>query len=328
MMKAVLLDEFGPPEVMRIGELARPSPGPQQVLIKVAAAGVNRPDIIQREGNYPPPRGESEILGLEVAGLIEEIGSGVTDFAPGDPVFALVSGGAYAEFATAYASHVLPKPPNLSFEQAACICETYITAYMNVFLGARLKDGESVLLHGGGGGVNTAAIQLVKVLSPASCVIVTASPGKLDRVRALGADIVIDYKNQDFAAVVLAQTDKHGVDVILDHIGAPYLDANLRSLAVGGRLAIIATMGGREATLNLARLMVKRQTIMGSVLRSRPVAEKASIISQFAAASLLHFTSGRIVPLIFRSYAIDEVVEAHRTMEASEHFGKLVLRLD
>ena len=324
-MKAVLLDGSGAPDVMRIGDIERPEPGPGQVLVRVAATSVNRPDIIQRLGNYPPPKGESPVLGLEVAGTVESLGSGVAGFAPGDRVFGLVGGGAYAEFATVHAGHLLHIPDRLSFEQAACICETYITAHMNLFLGARLKPGESVLLHGGGGGVNTAGIQIAKTLNPEGQVFVTASPGKVDRVRALGADLVIDYRSQDFAQAILDHTNQRGVDVILDHIGAEYFERNLRALAMNGRLAIIATMGGREAVLDLARLMVKRQTVMGSVLRPRPIAEKASIIAEFARDLMPHFESGAIEPLIDRVCPIEDVVAAHRAMEASEHFGKIVL---
>jgi putative PIG3 family NAD(P)H quinone oxidoreductase len=326
-MKAVVLDGFGGPEVMRLGEVDAPAPGPGQIRIRVVATSVNRPDIIQRQGNYPPPPGESEVLGLEVAGTVDALGPGVTDFALGERVFALVGGGAYAELATAHAGHVLRIPAGLSFEQAACIAETYITAYMNLFRGARLMDGESVLLHGGGGGVNTAAIQLVATLAPASRIFVTASTAKLERVAALGADVVIDYRQEAFAKIVARETDGRGVDVILDHIGADYFVPNLRSLGVNGRLVVIATMSGREATLDLGRLMVKRQTIMGSVLRPRPVAEKAAIIADFAAAVLPRFASGEIVPLVHTVLPIADVVAAHELMEASGHFGKIVLRL-
>lgn len=324
-MKAVLLDEFGETDIMRIGETESPEPGEGQVLIKVAATSVNRPDLIQRRGHYPPPPGDSEILGLEVAGTIEALGPGVEHPSPGERVCALIGGGGYAEYAVAYAGHTLPIPDRLSFEAAACICEAYITAYMNLLGNARLAAGEAALLHGGGGGVNTAAIQLVKALSPGSPVLVTASTGKLDRVAALGADRVIDYRNEDFAAVTREFTDGHGADVILDHIGADYFDRNLKALAVGGRLLIIATMSGREAGLDLARLMVKRQTIIGSVLRPRPVAEKAAIIADFAREVMPLFASGRIEPLIHAVLPLEQAAEAHRLMEASEHFGKIVL---
>lgn len=324
-MRAVALDGFGGPEVLKLADLPRPVPAAGQVLVHVEATSVNRPDIMQREGRYPPPPGESEVPGLEVAGTVEALGPGVERFERGERVFALVGGGGYGEYAVAYAEHVMRIPERLGFEQAACICETYITAYMNLFLGARLAAGESALLHGGGGGVNTAAIQLCKVLNPTGLVLVTASTGKLERVAALGADRVIDYGRENFADVARAVTDGRGVDVILDHIGAAYFAPNLKALAVNGRLAVIATMSGREVTLDLARLMVKRQTIIGSVLRSRPVAEKAAIIAAFDRNVLPLFADGTIAPVIHAVMPIEEVAEAHRTMESSRHFGKIVL---
>jgi putative PIG3 family NAD(P)H quinone oxidoreductase len=327
-MKAIVLDEFGGPEVLKVADVERPAPGPGQVLIRVAATSVNRPDLIQRQGRYPPPKGESEILGLEIAGTIDELGPDVEDWSVGERVLALVGGGGYAQFATAHAGHVMRMPQNMTFAEAACVCETYITAYMNIFRGARLDAGESVLLHGGGGGVNTAAIQLCRELNPTGRIFVTASPAKLARVSALGADRAIDYTNEDFAAAVLAETDGRGVDVILDHIGAPYLARNLKALAVNGRLAIIATMGGREGTLDLAMLMVKRQTIIGSVLRPRPIAEKTAIITEFERCVMPLFASGLIKPLIDKVYSIDAAADAHRMMEASRHFGKIVLSFE
>jgi putative PIG3 family NAD(P)H quinone oxidoreductase len=327
-MKAVVLDSFGPAAVMRVDEIDAPSPGAGQVLIKVAAASVNRPDIVQRQGYYPPPKGESEILGLECAGTVAEVGAGVESHAVGDRVFALVGGGAYAELAVADAAHTLGIPADMNFEQAACIAETYITAYLNRFREAGLRDGESVLLHGGGGGVNTAAIQLVDALNPSSQILVTASEHKLKRVGALGADLVIDYGHSDFAAEAKRFTDGAGADVILDHIGAAYLAKNLEALATNGRLVIIGVMQGSEAKISLGRLMIKRQSIIGSVLRLRPPEEKAAIIADFGATVMPLFERGRIAPLIDSLMPLDRVVEAHARMEASEHFGKIVLVMD
>jgi len=324
-MQAVLLTAFGGPEVLRLGEAPRPVPEEGQVLIKVAATSVNRPDIVQREGKYPPPKGESEILGLEVAGILVAKGPGVKGWSAGDRVMSLVAGGGYAEYALAYADHLIRIPASMSFDEAACVCEAYITAYLNLFLLAELRDGGSVLLHGGGGGVNTAAIQLCKELVPNTKVLVTASPGKVARVYDLGADLVIDYKSQDFAEEVARFTDKRGVDVVLDHIGGPYLKSNMKSLAVGGRLVIIGVMGGVAAELNLALMMVKRQQILGSVLRSRPVAEKAAIVASFTDRVLPSLAELRILPLIHEVYGLDRVAEAHRAMEGGAHFGKIVL---
>jgi NADPH2:quinone reductase len=325
-MRAVRLEGFGGPDVLKIVTLERPVPGPRQVLIKVAATSVNRPDIVQREGHYPPPPGESEIPGLEVAGIVDRVGAEVREWQPGERVVALVGGGGYAEYAAAHAGHVLRLPDRMSFEQGACICETYITAHLNLFGSAHLADGETVLLHGGGGGVTTAAIQLCRALVPRCPVIVTASAGKLDRVRAQGAALVIDYKAEDFAAAVKA-FGKGSADVILDHIGGPYLAANLKCLAVGGRLVIIGVMGGPKAEINLAALMVRRQRIVGSVLRSRPVDEKSAIIAEFARTVMPLLARGDIAPLIDRVYPLEEVADAHRAMEASSHFGKIVLKL-
>jgi putative PIG3 family NAD(P)H quinone oxidoreductase len=324
-VKAILLDGFGGPEVLKPGETSNPPLDPGRVLIRVHATSVNRPDIVQRQGNYPPPPGESPLLGLEAAGVVEAVGAGVTEFRPGERVFALLGGGGYAELAAAHAGHVMRIPPSMSFEQAACICETYLTAYMNLFLYARLADGETVLLHGGGGGVTTAAMQLVKMLAPRARILVTASPRKVERVKALGADVVIDYKGEDFADAVQRHTDKRGVDVILDHLGGSYLAQNVRALAVGGRLAVIGVMGGRKGELDVGRVLVNRLSILGSVLRPRPIAEKTAIIRAFERDALPHFAAGRIVPLVHRVYPLEEAAEAHRAMEAGEHFGKLVL---
>ena len=326
-MKAVLLDGFGGPEVLRIGEADRPALSAGQVLIRVVATSVNRPDIVQREGNYPPPKGESEILGLEVPGIIEEIGPGVDTCQRGDRVMSLVAGGGYAEYAVAYASHLIPIPETMSFEEAACVCETYITAFLNVFMIGGFEDDQAVLLHGGGGGVNTAAIQLCRVLAPNGRIMVTSSAGKIERVRQLGADLVINYQEEDFAEAVKAYTGGTGADVILDHIGAKYLAANMKALAVAGTLMIIGVMGGAKAELNLALMMVRRQRIIGSVLRSRPVQEKGEIVARFTHTVMPALAERRIVPLIDKSYALDDVAEAHRTMEQSRHFGKIVLRL-
>ena len=325
-MKAILLNGHGGPEVLQLGETADPVATTGRVLIRVHATSVNRPDAVQRQGNYPPPPGESPLLGLEAAGTIEALGADVEGFQRGERVFALLGGG-YAELAAAHAGHVLRMPANLSFEQAACICETYLTAYMNLFLYARLADGETVLLHGGGGGVTTAAMQLTKVLRPQTRILVTASAGKLDRVAALGADLVIDYRSEDFAEAVARYTEKRGVDVVLDHLGGAYLTQNIRALAVGGRLALIGVMGGRKAEIDLGRVLVQRLTLMGSVLRPRPVEEKAAIIRRFEEEVMPHFASGRIAPHIHRVYPFEQAAEAHRVMEASEHFGKLVLQV-
>ncbi len=323
-----MLDGFGGPEVLKIVDTQKPTPAAGQVLIKVAATSVNRPDIVQREGHYPPPKGDSEIPGLEVAGIIEETGPGVTSYKCGDRVMSLVGGGGYAQYAVAWADHLIPVPEAMSFESAACVCESYITAFLNIFMIGGFKDGQAVLVHGGGGGVNTAAIQLCRKLAPNGRVMITASAGKIERVRQLGADLVINYQDDDFAEAVRAFTAKKGADVILDHIGAKYLAPNMKALAVSGTLVIIGVMSGAKAELNLALMMVKRQRIIGSVLRSRPVQEKQEIVAQFTRTVMPGFSDGSIAPVIYRTFPLDDVAEAHRTMEHSKHFGKIVLTLD
>lgn len=327
MMKAIQIREFGGADQLYVDDVTVPQAGTGQVLIKVAATSVNRPDVIQREGNYPPPKGDSEILGLEVAGTVESVGEGVTRYKAGDRVFALVGGGGYAQYVVAYAEHTMPIPGNLSFLQAACICETYITAYLNTIVLGSPQPEDTVLLHGGGGGVNTAAIQLVRALLPDVTVVVTASAAKIDRVKALGAHHVINYREQSFADEVKTITAGKGANVILDHLGGSYLAGNMKSLAVSGRLVIIGIMGGPRAELNIALMMVKRQQIIGSVLRSRPVAEKASIIADFERTVMPLFASGEIEPLISDVFPLEKAADAHRAMEAGSHFGKIVLEI-
>lgn len=327
-MKAVLMDGFGGVEVMKVGEVERPVPGEGQVLVKVHATSINRPDLVQRVGNYPPPPGDSEILGLEVSGVIEELGPGVAGWQKGERVMSLVGGGAYAEYAVAYASHLMRIPESMSFEEAACVCESYITAFLNVFMIGGLKDNNTTILHGGGGGVNTAAVQLCKALVPNTKIIVTASPAKGARVKEIGADLVIDFtQTPDFSDAVKEFTAKKGVDVILDHVGAKYLAPNMNSLGYAGRLVIIGVISGIKAELNLALMMVKRQQIIGSVLRSRPVRDKGEIVAEFTKTALPKFADRTIVPIIEKVFTIDQVVEAHRMMEEDKHFGKIVLKI-
>ncbi len=327
-MKAVLIDEFGDVDVMKVGETERPQPKSDEVLIKVATTSINRPDLVQRVGNYPPPPGDSEILGLEVAGTIEEVGSDVTGWKVGDRVMSLVGGGGYAEYAVAYACHLMPIPENMSFEEAACVNESYITAFLNVFMLGDLQDGQTAILHGGGGGVNTAAIQLAKALTPNAKLIVTAHPSKMDRVKDLGVDLVIDFtETPDFSDAVKEFTNKKGVNLILDHVGAKYLKPNMASLGYTGKLVIIGIISGIKAELNLALMMVKRQQIIGSVLRSRPVPEKGEIVAEFTRRALPKFADRSIVPIIEKVFPLEQIQDAHRMMEEDKHFGKIVLKI-
>ncbi len=327
-MKAVLLEGFGGLEVLKVGEAAKPAPLEGQVLVRVVATSINRPDLVQREGKYPPPPGDSEILGLEVAGYVEEVGPGVTGWQKGERVMSLAGGGGYAEYAVAYASHLMRIPDSMSFFEAACVCESYITAFLNVFMIGGLRDNNTVILHGGGGGVNTAGIQLAKALTPNTKIVVTASPAKMARVKELGADLVIDFTTTpDFSDAVKEFTNKKGVDVILDHVGAKYLAPNMNSLGYAGRLVIIGVISGIKAELNLALMMVKRQQIIGSVLRSRPVKDKGEIVAEFTRTALPKFADRNVVPIIEKIFPIDQVVEAHRMMEEDKHFGKIVLQI-
>jgi putative PIG3 family NAD(P)H quinone oxidoreductase len=327
-MKAVLMESFGGVEVLKIGETERPVAGEGQVVVKVHATSINRPDLVQREGKYPPPPGDSVILGLEVSGVIEELGAGVTGWQVGDRVMSLVGGGGYAEYAVAYSSHLMAIPESMSFEEAACVNESYITAFLNVFMIGEFKDGQTAILHGGGGGVNTAAIQLSKALTPASTLIVTASPEKMDRVKQVGADFLINFRETpDFTETVKEFTNKKGVDLILDHVGAKYLAPNMNSLGYKGRLVVIGVTSGIKAELNLALMMVKRQQIIGSVLRSRPVPEKGEIVAEFTRRALPKFADRTVVPIIEKVFSIDQVADAHRMMEEDKHFGKIVLKI-
>jgi NADPH:quinone reductase len=326
-MKAIVLDGFGGAEVMRLDDLPVPEPGPGQVRVRVMATSVNRADTVQRRGNYPPPAGESEILGLEVAGVVDALGQGDGRWRFGDRVMGLVAGGGYAEYALAYSSHLIAIPDTLSFEEAAAVSEVYITAFLNLFLIGALQAGETVVLHGGGGGVNTAGIQLCRLLVPDCRIIVTASSGKVERVQRLGADIVIDYQKEDFAVQVRSLTGS-GADLILDHIGGGYLAKNQASLAPEGRLVVIGLMGGGTAELNLGLLMVKRQRIFGSVLRALPVPRKAEIIAAFVQRVLPFIQRREAVPLIHRVFPLSEAGAAHREMETGRHFGKIVLAVN
>jgi NADPH2:quinone reductase len=327
-MRAVVMAGFGGPEVLGIGEAPRPTAGPGQVLIRVAATSVNRADTQQRAGNYPPPPGESEILGLEVAGVIEEVGEGVTGWRSGERVMTLVGGGGYAEFAAAPASTLLPVPKNLDLIAAAAIAEVWITAWLNVFQEAGLQRGETLLVHGGASGVGTAAIQLAKALGPAAVIVTVGSEAKAAACTALGADHAILYKDEDFSKRVLELTEKRGANVILDHIGAAYLEPNLACLALYGRLVIIGLLGGAKAELNIGRLMIKRQRIIGSVLRARPVVEKARVTAAFGEQVLGRFATGELKPVIHEVLPLAEARRAHELMAANANTGKLVLQVD
>jgi putative PIG3 family NAD(P)H quinone oxidoreductase len=323
-MRAVVFDEPGDESVLRVAEVPNPACGPGEVLVRIAAAGVNRADLLQRRGLYPPPPGASEILGLECAGTVSEVGDGVEGFAAGDRVMALLAGGGYAEQVVVPAACVMATPPCLSDFEAGGVPEVFITAFLNLFLVGGLEPGATALVHGGSGGVGTAAIQLVKA-EGARIVVTAGSDERCRRCRELGADAAVDYREQDFVAAARELTDDHGVEVVLDCVGAPYLDRHLEVLATNGRLVVIGLQGGSRAELDLAALMRKRITIAGSTLRARPVEEKGRIIGAFLERFGTRLADGRIRPIIDRTYAFDQAAEAHRALAEGEIFGKAVL---
>ncbi|MBI5481064.1 MAG: NAD(P)H-quinone oxidoreductase [Deltaproteobacteria bacterium] len=325
-MRAVVFDRPGDESGLHLGEVPTPAPGPRQIRLRVAATAVNRADLLQRRGSYPPPPGESDILGLECAGTVDAVGPGATRFAPGDRVMALLAGGGYAEAVVCDERVALPVPAALGLEEAAAVPEVFLTVWLTVFSLGAARAGETLLVHGGGSGVGTAAIQLgtargLKVLCTAG------TDAKVQRCREAGAAHACNYRTEDFGARVAAVTEGRGVDLVLDSIGGPYLEANLRSLAPGGRLVLIGVMGGKSAPLDLGLVVRKRLQVIGSTLRSRPLEEKAALCADFELHALPLFASGRCRPVVDRVLPLAEVAAAHRVVAASEHFGKVVLRV-
>src|SRR4051795_9733959 len=319
-MIAIEISRPGDPEVLVPTERPCPEPAVGEVLIRVAAAGVNRPDVFQRRGHYPPPPGASDIPGLEVAGTIERLGDGVDGFAVGDAVCALVAGGGYAEYCTAPAPQCLPLPRGLSAVAAAAIPETFFTVWTNVFERGRLLPNESLLVHGGSSGIGTTAIQLARARG--SRVFATAgSDVKCAACERLGAERGINYRNADFVTIVHALTAGRGVDVVLDMVGGEYFARNLEVLAVEGRLVEIATLKGAKAELNIQTIMQRRLTITGSTLRARPVADKAAIAEALRREVWPLLEAGAVAPIVHATFPLREAAEAHRTMESSVHIG-------
>jgi putative PIG3 family NAD(P)H quinone oxidoreductase len=324
-MHAVVITEPGGPEVLRWTEVADPRPGPGEVLLDVTASGVNRADVMQRQGFYPPPPGAPPYPGLECAGVIAELGDGVTGWRPGDRVCALLAGGGYAQRVAVPVGQLLPAPGSVTLAEAAALPETVCTVYSNVFQGAGLAKGETLLIHGGGSGIGTTAIQLAKHAG-ATVAVTAGSQQKLDACRQLGADILINYREDDFAEQLLEQTGGHGADVILDIIGAGYLARNLAALAPDGRIANIGVQQGRRAELDLSALMAKRGTIRSTTLRARPAAQKAAIVAAVTASVWPLIDAGVLRPVVDRELPMTEAADAHRIMDASGHTGKIVLR--
>lgn len=326
-MHAVVITEPGGPDVLRWTEVPDPVPGPGEVLVNVVASGVNRADLMQRQGHYPPPPGAAPYPGLECSGTIAALGDGVTGWQPGDQVCALLAGGGYAEKVTVPAGQLLPVPKATTLVEAAALPEAVCTVYSNVFLGARLAKGETLLIHGGGSGIGTTAIQLAKHAG-ATVAVTAGSQEKLDVCKQLGADILINYREDDFVERLLQLTGGHGADVILDIIGAGYLAKNLAALAPDGRITNIGMQQGRRAELDFGLLMAKRGTIMSTTLRARPAEQKASIVAAVTADVWPLADSGVLRPVIDRELPLASADEAHRIMTASTHTGKIVLRAE
>lgn len=323
-MTAIVIRAPGGPEALIPEQRSVPQLGAGEVLVKVAAAGVNRPDVMQRQGLYPPPKGATDIPGLEIAGEVVGRGAGATRWKIGDRVMALVIGGGYAQYCPAHESHCLPVPPGLSMTEAAAIPETFFTVWYNLFERGRLKAGETLLVHGGSSGIGTAAIQLAH--EAGARVIATAgSAEKCEACRTLGADLAINYKTEDFVAATKVATEGKGADVILDIVGGDYIERNYEAAAVEGRVVQIAFQGSPKATVDFRRIMLKRLTHTGSVLRSRSVADKAAIARGVEQQVLPLIAAARVRPVMDSTFPLTQAAAAHARMETSAHIGKIVL---
>lgn len=323
-MTAIAIKSPGAPEMLVPEQREVPAPGEGQILVKVAAAGVNYPDVRQRQGTYPPPKGATDIPGLEIAGEVVAAGAGVTKWKPGDKVCALVVGGGYAEYCLAYESHALAVPASLTMVEAAAMPETFFTVWVNVFMRAGLKSGEWVLVHGGTSGIGTTAIMLAKAFG-AKVVTTAGTDEKCAAARKLGADVAVNYKTGDFVEATKQATGGAGADVIVDIVGGDYVDRNYDAAAVDGRIAQVSFLSSPKATANFARLMVKRLTHTGSTLRPRPVADKAEIARGIEEKVWPLVAAGRIRPVIDSTFPLRDAAKAHARMESSQHVGKIVL---
>ncbi len=323
-MRAIVITTPGGPEVLRLEDVPDPVPGPGEALVEVSAAGINRADAMQREGGYPPPPGAPPYPGMECSGRISAVGPDVTGWQAGDEVCALLGGGGYAELVAVPQGQLLPIPDRVTVTEAAALVEAACTLQATVFQQARLVPGETLLVHGGAGGIGTLAIQIAKALG-ATVACTAGSPAKLARCRELGADLAISYRDDDFTTAVRDFTDGRGADVILDIMGAPYLQRNLDALATGGRLMVISTRGGGRAEADLSLLMRKRASILASTLRARPLAEKAAIVAGVRADIWPLISSGQVSPVIERMLPMAHAADAHRLLDDGTHVGKILL---
>lgn len=324
MMRAVEITKPGGPEVLAVTQRPVPSPAPAEVLIEIHAAGINRPDVFQRMGRYDPPPGASDIPGLEVAGIVTALGPDVTGLAVGDRVCALVAGGGYAEFCTAPAVQCLPVPDGLSMVEAAALPETFFTVWSNVFDRGRLAEGETILIHGGSSGIGTTAIQLAKAFG-ARAFTTAGSAAKCAACTRLGADRAMNYREEDFVAVVQEATGGRGVDVVLDMVGGDYIPRSIACLAMDGRHVSIALLKGSKAEIDFNAVMRKRLTLTGSTLRPRPIADKAAIAARLREHVWPKIAQGAIRPLVHDTFPLAEASKGHALMESSAHIGKIVL---
>ncbi|WP_296601606.1 NAD(P)H-quinone oxidoreductase [Nocardioides sp.] len=323
-MRAVIADGVGGPEVLSVGELPDPEPGPGEVVLAVAAAGLNRADLLQRQGFYPPPPGASDVIGMECSGTVTAVGEGVTGWSVGDRGCALLAGGGYAELVAVPAGQLMPVPDGVDLVTAAALPEVACTVWSNVFMIAGLKPGEAFLVHGGAGGIGTFAIQLAHHLG-ARVLTTAGTPEKRAACAALGADVTIDYREQDFVEEVRSATEGHGADVILDNMGAKYLDRNLDALATEGRLVIIGMQGGTKAELDINKLLRKRGAIIATTLRARPSDEKAAICASVVEHVWPLVAAGVVRPVVHGTMPLADVATAHELMGSGEHSGKILL---
>jgi putative PIG3 family NAD(P)H quinone oxidoreductase len=325
-VKAITLPEPGGPNALVLDDVPEPLPRPGEVVVEVVAAGVNRADVMQRQGHYDPPPGSSVYPGLEVSGRVAQLGEGVDAWSVDDEVCALLTGGGYAERVAVPAGQLLPVPAGISLEEAAALPEVTCTVWSNVFMTANIQPGEVLLVHGGGSGIGTMAVQLGREVG-ARVAVTAGSREKLEVCRELGASILVNYRTEDFEEVVRSATDGHGADVVLDNIGAKYLARNVGVLAVNGRLVVIGLQGGRTAEINLGAMLAKRCALIATTLRARPAAEKAAIVAAVREHVWPLLEAGRIRPIVHATYALADAAGAHREMEASTHVGKLLLRV-
>ncbi|MBR0949438.1 NAD(P)H-quinone oxidoreductase [Bradyrhizobium canariense] len=325
-MTVVAISKPGGPEVLVPEQRALPQPGPDEILVKVQAAGVNRPDVAQRSGAYPPPPGASDLPGLEIAGEVVAVGSNAKKHKIGDKVMSLVAGGGYAQYCIAQDAQAMSVPPALSIKEAGALPETLMTVWHNVFERGGLKAGEALLIHGGSSGIGTMAIQLAKAFG-AKVIVTVGSQDKIDACLKLGADRAINYKDEDFVAVVKAETNNAGANLILDMVAGDYVDRNYDAAAVDGRIVQIATLNGPKVNVNIAKVMVKRLTHTGSTLRPRSNADKAAMVAAIEAKVMPLLREGRVKPLMDSTFPLEKASDAHRRMETSAHIGKIVLEV-